>query len=82
MHYPILFTEDEGEIVVSSRHFPELITSGRSKQEALEMAEDALTVALLTYIEQGTPLPEPDAPLPGEIQIHATDEVEAVLGRR
>ncbi len=36
MHYPLTFTEEGGDIVVRSRHFPELLTAADPREEALE----------------------------------------------
>lgn len=66
MQYPLTFTPEDGDIAVSSADMPELITAGSTEQEALDMAEDALAVVLLTYIEKGIPLPKPRKAEPGE----------------
>lgn len=61
--YPALFEplEDVDGFVVTFPDIPEAITEGASMREAREMAEDALGVALLTYLEHGRPLPSPDS---------------------
>jgi antitoxin HicB len=58
MQYPLTFTEEDGDIAVDSVDMPELITGGSTEQEAMDMAEDALAVVLLTYIEIGRPIPK------------------------
>ena len=58
--YPARITEEAaGEWLVTFPDVPEAITGGESLKEALEMAEDALAVALLTRIERNEPLPAP-----------------------
>ena len=57
MHYPLKFSPEDGDIVVTSRDFPELLTAAATDEVALAMAEDALEVVLLTYAEKGQALP-------------------------
>ncbi len=48
-----------GNIVVSFPDVPEAITQGRGEADARIMAEEALGLVLLTYLERGKPLPKP-----------------------
>jgi antitoxin HicB len=57
MQYPLRFSFVDGDIVVTSRDFPELLTAAETEEAAMAMAEDALEVVLLTYVEKGHPLP-------------------------
>lgn len=66
INYPLSFTEEDGDIVVRSREFPELLTAGGSKDEARANAEDALDVVVLAYLEKGRELPEPSKALDNE----------------
>jgi len=50
--------DPEGGYLVLFPDVPEAITGGETWDEALEMAEDALAVALLGRVEKGEPLPE------------------------
>jgi len=50
-----------GNIVVSFPDVPEAITQGRGEVDARTMAEEALGLVLLTYLERGMPLPKPRA---------------------
>lgn len=68
--YPVTLSQEEGEFIVAARDLPELLTSGSSRAEALEMAEDAMAVVLLTYMEDGTALPAPSAPAKGEVLVY------------
>lgn len=66
MQFPLTFAEEDGDIVVRSADMPELLTAGATHQEAADLAEDALAVVLLTYLEKGQALPEPRKPKAGE----------------
>lgn len=59
--YPAVFepTEREGGFTVSFPDVPEAISEGGDLADAREMAADALGIVLLTYLEQGRPLPLP-----------------------
>lgn len=61
--YPATFepTERDGGYVVTFADVPEAITEGEDRADAYAMAQDALGVALLTYLEMGKPLPLPVA---------------------
>ncbi|OLP56653.1 transcriptional regulator [Rhizobium rhizosphaerae] len=54
-------TEREGGFTVTFADVPEAITEGEDMADARAMAEDALGVALLTYLEMGRTLPVPTA---------------------
>lgn len=53
----ILTSDPDGGFVVTFPDVPEAITGGVTRSEALEMAEDALTVALLGRIDDEAALP-------------------------
>jgi antitoxin HicB len=55
-----------GEIVVTCRDLPEVLTSGATEAEALDMAEDALDVVVSAAMDGGRPVPEPSEMQPGE----------------
>src|SRR5215207_4255602 len=50
-----------GVLVVTFPDVPEAITEGRGEADALREAEDALGVALLSYVLRGLALPKPRA---------------------
>lgn len=77
--YPLRFSPEDGDIVVTSRDLPELLTSGDTLDSAKELAEDALAVVLLTYMERGQNLPAPSAAQDGEILIAPPAPVAAKL---
>jgi antitoxin HicB len=50
-----------GVVVVSFPDVPEAITEGRGETDARTMAEEALGLTLLTYVQLGKPLPKAKA---------------------
>ena len=48
---------DRSGVVVTFPDIPEAITQGRDEADARSMAAEALGMVLLTYLEQGKPLP-------------------------
>ena len=60
--YPcVLTTEESGGYSVSFPNVPEALTCGDDRDEALAMAEDALIVALGSYMQCREDIPVPDA---------------------
>lgn len=58
--YPcVLQPEEDGGFSVSFPDVPEALTCGNTRAEALEMAEEALAVALGEYMESGEIVPPP-----------------------
>jgi antitoxin HicB len=67
MFYPARFEPaEEGGFVVTFRDIPEAITQGDNKEEAIDMARDALRVAVELYLEDKRAIPLPSAVEPGE----------------
>ena len=60
MSYPAsLKSYKGGQVGVFFADVPEAITAGTNEAEALDHAQDALTVALSSYLDDGRPLPVP-----------------------
>ncbi len=60
MSYPAsLKSYKGGQVGVFFADVPEAITAGTNEAEALDRAQDALTVALSSYLDDGRPLPVP-----------------------
>lgn len=60
---PLLLTSQaEGGYTVTSPLFPELVTEGDSRAEALENVKDALAAVIEIYQDQGRPLPQTAVP--------------------
>lgn len=57
---------DGADFVVSVRDLPEVVTSGDSLEHALDLASDAIEVAVAGRIEDGMDLPEPSPVQEGE----------------
>lgn len=65
--------------VVSFPDVPEAITQGRDMAEARAMAEEALGLALLTYLMRGLPLPKTRAAAKRLVPIAVAPDVAAKL---
>jgi antitoxin HicB len=65
--------------VVSFPDIPEAITQGRDLADARAMAEEALGLVLLTYLERAMPLPKPRARGRKLVEIAVAPEVAAKL---
>ncbi len=60
MSYPVTLKRYQGgQIGAFFADVPEAITAGSNEAEALDRAQDALTVALSSYLDDGRPLPVP-----------------------
>jgi len=70
---------DRRGYVVSFPDVPEAITQGRDLTDARAMAEEALGLVLLTYVERGMPLPKPRAKGRRLVEIAVAPDVAAKL---
>jgi antitoxin HicB len=68
-----------GNIVVSFPDVPEAITQGRGEADARVMAEEALGLALLSYLERGKRLPKPRGKGRDLVEIAVAPDVAAKL---
>jgi antitoxin HicB len=68
-----------GTIVVSFPDVPEAVTQGRGETDARGMAEEALGLVLLSYLQRGKPLPKPRAKVRGLVDIAVAPDVAAKL---
>jgi antitoxin HicB len=67
MRYPVnLKKAKEGGFVVTFPDIPEAITQGDDREEAMEMAREALESALEFYFEAHEPVPLPSEPKRGQ----------------
>ncbi len=66
-----------GNVVVSFPDVPEALTQGRGTADARSMAEEALGLALLTYLERETALPKPRARGRNLVEIAVAPDVAA-----
>lgn len=66
MHYPVTLTPDTDGFCVTFRDIPEAISQGDTTDEALDMAQDALMVAMEFYFEDNRAVPMPSQAQDGE----------------
>lgn len=75
MRYPVKFDSDESGFAVLFPDIPEAMTGGETREEALEMAQDALVTAFEFYFEDRRAIPLPSAD--GEVYIEVPSSVAA-----
>lgn len=75
MRYPVRFESDETGYAVLFPDIPEAMTGGKTREEALEMAQDALVTAFEFYFEDRRAIPMPSAE--GEAYIEVPSSVAA-----
>ncbi len=68
-----------GNIVVTFPDVPEAITQGRGAADARGMAEEALGLALLSYLQRGKPLPKPRAKGRSLVDVAVAPDIAAKL---
>ncbi|MDR1424221.1 MAG: type II toxin-antitoxin system HicB family antitoxin [Azoarcus sp.] len=67
MKFPVVLTpEASGGFVVTFPDIPEAITQGKTEDEAMQMAVDALSTALEFYFEDKRAVPKPSCPKRGQ----------------
>jgi antitoxin HicB len=59
MRYPVKLEKDGEGFFVSFPDIPEAVTQGDTREEAFEMARDALVTAFEFYFEDNRPVPMP-----------------------
>ncbi|OHC66265.1 MAG: hypothetical protein A3H93_04285 [Rhodocyclales bacterium RIFCSPLOWO2_02_FULL_63_24] len=70
MSYPVTLKNYRGgQVGVFFADVPEAITAGTNEAEALDRAQDALTVALSSYLDDGRPLPVPSKAKRGQAMV-------------
>jgi len=78
--YPCTLTSDEeGWLTVAFPDVAEALTSGKTREEALELAEDALAVALAGYVHERRDIPVPKALAKGQYLVPLPPIVAAKL---
>ncbi|HAO20260.1 MAG: hypothetical protein BWK80_25725 [Desulfobacteraceae bacterium IS3] len=66
-NYPVNIIPDENSTVIACfPDVPEAMTVGTDEANALEWAQDALVVALSSYMDDRRDIPEPSFPEPGQ----------------
>ena len=78
--YPgVLHPEEGGGFYVSFPDVRGALTNGVDRAEALEMAEDALTIILYTHVERGEAIPMPGPVLDGQDSVTLSPLVSAKM---
>lgn len=79
--YRALFERGDrrGNVVVSFPDVPEAVTQGRGEADARLMAEEALGLALLSYLQRSKPLPKPRAKGRNLVEMVVAPDVAAKL---
>lgn len=75
--YPVNLRKDGKFILVSFPDIPEAITQGDDRAHALEMAKEALEVAMDFYFEDRRPIPMPSKPKRGQVLVELPPSVAA-----
>jgi antitoxin HicB len=75
--YPAKLRKDGRFILVTFPDIPEAITCGVNRAEALEMAKEALELAMDFYFEDKRPVPAPSIPKRGQAVVELPVSVAA-----
>ena len=75
--YPARLSEHPGTVIVAFRDLEEAVTEGPNHATALIEAVDCLDSALLFRLKEGSEIPPPSDPEPGEIVVSASPSVAA-----
>ena len=81
MRFPVILTLDEtaGGFVATFPDIPEAITQGETREEALNMAQEALEAALEFYFEDRRAVPTPSRPKRGQDVIELPASLSAKI---
>jgi antitoxin HicB len=77
LSYPARIARDGEGFMVSFPDIPEALTGGATREEALDMAADALTTAMDFYFEDRRTVPPPSEPKRGQVMIDLPPSVGA-----
>ena len=75
--YPARIARDGDGYMVSFPDIPEALTGASSREEAIEMAADALTTAMDFYFEDRRSVPPPSAAKRGQVMIDLPPSIGA-----
>ena len=81
MIFPVVLKRDGDGFVVTFPDVPEALSSGRTRQQALAMAQDALETAIEFYFEDNRTVPLPSKPKAGQpvIELPASLSAKVLL---
>ncbi|MGB3749371.1 MAG: type II toxin-antitoxin system HicB family antitoxin [Rhodanobacter sp.] len=75
--YPATLTPDGSGYLVRFPDIPEALTQGRTRDEALDMATDALRTAMDFYVEDGRAVPMPSRVKRGQVGVELPPSIAA-----
>lgn len=75
--YPATLTPDGNGYLVRFPDIPEALTQGRTRDEALDMATDALRTAMEFYVEDGRAVPMPSRVKRGQVGVELPPSIAA-----
>ncbi len=75
--YPARVTADGTSFMVAFPDIPEALTSGASREQARQMAADALTTAMDFYFEDRRAVPMPSAAKRGQVLVELPPSIAA-----
>ena len=78
-NYPVKIERDGDGYLATFRDIPEAITGGATKEEALEMAKDALITAMDFYFDDKRLVPSPSQPKEGELLVELPVSLSAKI---
>ncbi|HDU2701511.1 type II toxin-antitoxin system HicB family antitoxin [Klebsiella pneumoniae] len=82
MRYPVIFEHDETGWAVFFPDIPEAMTGGETREEALEMAQDALVTAFDFYFDDRREIPAPSAEGDAFVEVPASVAAKVLLLNR
>lgn len=82
MRYPVKFEHDETGWVVFFPDIPEAMTGGETREEALELAQDALVTAFDFYFDDRREIPAPSADGEAFVEVPASVAAKVLLLNR
>ena len=77
--YPVKLRKDGKFILVTFPDIPEAITQGDNRAHALEMAKEALELALEFYFDDERPVPMPSQPKRGQAVVEIPPSLAAKI---
>jgi antitoxin HicB len=77
--YPVNLRKDGKFILVTFPDIPEALTQGKNRTEALEMAKEALELAMDFYFEDRRPVPAPSQPKRGQAVVELPASLSAKI---
>ncbi|EBG6922917.1 type II toxin-antitoxin system HicB family antitoxin [Salmonella enterica subsp. enterica] len=82
MRYPVKFEHDETGWAVFFPDIPEAMTGGETREEALELAQDALVTAFDFYFDDRREIPAPSADGEAFVEVPASVAAKVLLLNR